>query len=100
MSFSCQVEFQSKLNIERQNSSIYETKNKKTKKRKKIKKLSNHRLIWDLQHFHIITFPRKNIYEGVPFIKSADMQLATNDWVIKNDRRLDSKLLLRSISLV
>ena len=34
------------------------------------------------------------------FVKSVDMQLATNDWVIKNDRRLGSKFLLRSISLV
>ena len=34
------------------------------------------------------------------FVKSVDMQLATNEWVIKNDRRLGSKSLLRSISLV
>ena len=59
------------------------------KKRKK--KISKHKLIWDLLYFHIITFPWKNIYEGIHLVKSVDIQLATDGWVMKNDRRLGSK---------
>ena len=45
-------------------------KKKQQANQKKLKKkLSNHKLIWDLLYFHIITFPWKNIYEGISFSK-------------------------------
>ena len=49
------------------------------KKRKRKRKLSNHKLIWDnsTKEFHLV--------------KSIDIQLATDDWVMNNDRRLGSK---------
>ena len=92
LSFSCQENFWSKWNIGRENSTIWTKRsNKQTKQKKKKKKLSNHKLIWDLLYFHIITFPWKNIFEGIPFSKICRHTVATDDWVMKNDGRLGSK---------
>ena len=48
---------------------LSEQKEATSKPSKSFKNLSNHKLIWDLLCFHIITFPQKNIYEGIPFCK-------------------------------
>ena len=66
-------------------------KNQQANQKKWKKKLSNHKLIWDLLYFHIITFPWKNIFEGIPFSKICRHTVATDDWVMKNDGRLGSK---------
>ena len=76
--------------------------NKQTNKKfkKNIKPCFWNNWIWDPLYFHIITFPWKNIYEGVPFYKIC-RHAACNWWLSnENDKRLGSKLSLRPISLV
>ena len=77
---------------------------KKRINKQKVKKKSNYlfeiNCIWDSLYFHIMTFPWKNIYEGVPFYNICRHE-ACNWWLNnENDRRLGSTLSLRPISLV
>ena len=82
----------------------YEQKEANKQTNKKFKKKSNYvfeiNCIWDSLYFHIMTFPWKNIYEGVPFYNICRHE-ACNWWLNnENDRRLGSTLSLRPISLV